>query len=1598
MADREVRVKIVADTSDITKKLSNLEKELKDLVSTIDKADGSDIFDKSTKGATEFKDTLKDVDKVIDNLDDSMDEVDKNDFNNLTKTSNKLKELFSDLGKKLDTDGIAKKFTEIKNSFSDLGNKLNVDTIAKKFTEIKDSMKELGGSVLNKVSEKFKSIFDGTKEGTTIFSRLKEIISKISGKFGDFGNKIKNSFSSVVKGGDGVVGTISSMITAWNTQEDAITKTGKKMNTYTAQLEALRQQKMNIQRDIQQVTREMSRLEEVMNNGTATERQKKRYEELGQELEQYKKLLRDVNKATNEVSKQLSVSTGEMQKLGNKHKDLNKTIKVSTQTQEDLANASKEATQSMSQQANEVGGIASKFESLKEAFSSIKDAFGKFKSGDIQGGFSGLVTAFNKIKSSGVGVVAGIMAVVTALDKLYEAGKRNFLEGVSKINTQLQPIVNFAKSIGNELKNAFENITGTQLDLSTAIEEAVEFESVMASVGAICGASGNELQVLSNVAREWGAKTRYSANQVAEAMTYMGMAGWNSQEIMAGLEGVLNLATIGCVDLGQASDFVTDGLTALGMSANQSNDFVDMLGATITRSNTGVEQMQSAFTNVAPIAGTLGISMSDLSVALGLMANQGVKAEKAGTALKNLLTNMSAPTEAMTKCIQKYNLETAQKLIQDGKLIEGIQEMQKQIGHLTASEKTAIITTIAGKEALSGVSALMKSSHSEIMSLKFAVDSSTKSGRMYAESLGLIDKEGNVLIKDFNNMTDAQKKAYEQWQNFNSIMSECTDVMTLVGGSTTDLGAIIEKLGADGKVTADNVNELLNVFDKLGDGSEKTSKALKDYGIEIAYAEDGSIDFSETLKNVGAVWDTLTDAQKKNLLAQLGCSESIDEMNELYDDNGQKIEELVDAYEKAKGVSQHLAESFDATLKGSILNLSSAISERLLQVFDKIKPTVQGVINTITEFFNIWNGMSDKFKDLKGFGDAIEWLKKQSEDWGEAIKNGLSNAIKSIDEFVNGKSFDNVLQIGTNIIQGICDGILKAKEDGTLDSAISGFIKKICDWIDENTDGLVEAGDAIIDGISKGIEENGEGLNTACDNIYRVINSWVKGNEGLIGELGATVAGALIKGCVAGIGKGIANLFRASDQMIGNLLVYLVQGAGKLLAKGIEIGVDIVNGIGEGIYKAVDGIGQAISWCVEQIKTFFCNLLGINSPSTVMKDLVGVNIITGIAEGLLEGIDTIMEAVGQVVDAIIEGFKNVWDKIFGKEDENAELVNIDTEKLRENKKALEELGTTATKVQGQVREAFVSMSNIAKNQCTNIQNAIRTSFVGVANIIRNQMVNCSNIVRNQFVNMTNICRNQMVNCSNIIRNQATTWSNIIRNQMVNCANICRNQFVSMANVARNQMVNVSNIIRNQATSWSNIIRNQITNARNAFTTQMISMASVARTQMVNVSNIVRNQAVTWANIVRNQAQNMRNAFTQQMMSMSAVARNQMANVYSVIVSYMNKIRSATSRQMTMNFKVNKTVTTTNVTKNVESGMRATMSSMSSNMARVSSPSVMSTGMSSGGMTINNNGISGNLALEVPLFLDGKEIARATATYNEAELAKLAKRKSRKRGE
>ena len=178
------------------------------------------------------------------------------------------------------------------------------------------------------------------------------------------------------------------------------------------------------------------------------------------------------------------------------------------------------------------------------------------------------------------------------------------------------------------------------------------------------------------------------------------------------------------------------------------------------------------------------------------------------------------------------------------------------------------------------------------------------------------------------------------------------------------------------------------------------------------------------------------------------------------------------------------------------------------------------------------------------------------------------------------------------------------------------------------------------------------------------------------------------------------------------------------------------------------------------------------------------------------------------------------------------------------------------------------------------------------------------------------------------------------------------------------------------------------------------MASVARTQMVNVSNVIRNQAVSWSNVIRNQASNARNALTSSFMSMAAVARTQMANVLSVVRSYMSQIAAACNRTLTLKVNINKTETTTKKVVVENSPTSLNMPQLSSLSASGYSRSASSIGLGTLVGALNSSSIGSDRAItiEVPLVLNGREIAKASAIYTREELSRLEKRNNRKRGE
>lgn len=202
---------------------------------------------------------------------------------------------------------------------------------------------------------------------------------------------------------------------------------------------------------------------------------------------------------------------------------------------------------------------------LKNAFAdlgSVGNVFGEMSS--LVNTFSSTFRALEKVVGPvAAGVVASITTIVTAFTKLYDASKKNFFENLQNISEKLQPIVSIVQNATSTILNCFSQVTDFSFDFSSLMADAIEFESSMARVSAIMGVVGDDIGVLTETTRQYGATTRYTSVQVSEAFSYMGMAGFSLQESLASIQDVLNLTTIGATELGTASDIVTKKLVGL---------------------------------------------------------------------------------------------------------------------------------------------------------------------------------------------------------------------------------------------------------------------------------------------------------------------------------------------------------------------------------------------------------------------------------------------------------------------------------------------------------------------------------------------------------------------------------------------------------------------------------------------------------------------------------------------------------------------------------------------------------------------------------------------------------------------------------------------------------------------------------------------------------------------------------------------------------------------------------------------------------------------------------------------------------------------------
>ena len=314
------------------------------------------------------------------------------------------------------------------------------------------------------------------------------------------------------------------------------------------------------------------------------------------------------------------------------------------------------------------------------------------------------------------------------------------------LSGRIQTVGGAITTAGNSMQSLGGALTPVTMGVTAlggaVIKTGMEFQEGMSKAQAVMGASSTEIVEMTEKARTLASQSRWTARDVADAYGYMGMAGWSATESMEGIKGVLDLATAGATDLATTSDIVTDGLTAMGLSAKDTDMFVNAMSATMVGSNTNIEMMGETLKYAGNVAGGLGITMQDLSLAIGTMANAGIKGSMSGTALRGGLTRLIAPTEKASALMEKYGIQVKKtkegnvdlKATMDN-LRESFGKMKTKTGEVDVELQNMVAKTVFGQTAMNGWLSIINADADAFSELAKEINDATKEGSNFTEML-----------------------------------------------------------------------------------------------------------------------------------------------------------------------------------------------------------------------------------------------------------------------------------------------------------------------------------------------------------------------------------------------------------------------------------------------------------------------------------------------------------------------------------------------------------------------------------------------------------------------------------------------------------------------------------------------------------------------------------------------------------------------------------------------------------------------------------------------------------------------------------------------
>lgn len=875
-----------------------------------------------------------------------------------------------------------------------------------------------------------------------------------------------------------------------------------------------------------------------------------------------------------------------------------------------------------------------------------------------------------------------------------ELNDSGFKKGMSKLGSVTGK---FAKGTMKAIGLVSTAIGGMGL---AAAKVGSEFESGMSQVAATMGftqeqikGGSKEFKQLEAAAREMGATTQFSATQASEALNYIALAGYDADDAIKLLPKTLNLAAAGGLDLGYATDIVTDAMSALGLSIEDADSFIDQMAKTSQKSNTNIAQLGEAILTVGGTAKDLAGGTVELNTALGILANNGIKGAEGGTKLRNVIMSLTAPTDKARKAMESLGISAFDAEGNMRPLKDVFRDISLEMANMTTAERKEWLNTVFNKQDLAAVSALLAANATNIDDISMALEAAGGPGEEFKENIAALGKEFDQFAdkQDFVNhameafglsaeqagiLYEGLKSSIEggEWNQLEQ------NIRNSAGAAEEMAKVMIDNLKGDLVIMKSALEELGIAFYQTFQGDLRTSVSTATGYIDALSMAFRGLDMGELKSNLEEAGISVDElginlVQASFKMEQFATkAEFVDWAMQQFGLSSEQASTLFDqlaASMENSGSRMELIGKVIGETMASVITDIAAVAPQFMQLgIDITQQLITGISQNIGQIgesvsqiaTTLIEGVTTLLPQFLALGaqlivSLVQGLAQNAPQIGTAVMTAIGQVAS-----VLGTAVPQFIQSGAQMILGLAQGI--GQNIPQVMTTILEMVVNIADAVIGAIPTLIQAGGEILKGLAQGIADN---LPLVIQEAPRLINEFASAVYSAIPQIimiGIQIIGTIAKGLIQAIPTLIANIPQIILAIINAFSLANLASVGKGLIKslgaGIKSGAETVylNGLYL-IERLKTGImsdpGAMLNSAVKLVQSFiggivtngaqllstgaqligqFVSGIATQGPALLAK---GADLLTQLATGIIQGIPAVLSAVPGIIAAIATG-------------------------------------------------------------------------------------------------------------------------------------------------------------------------------------------------------------------------------------------------------------------------------------------------------------------------------------------------------------------------